>query len=229
MNSEIRWLPCDRDFEFVQFSPAVGRNYQDSKFGLKLMILGESHYRWDGMPTDSSQTTLASISQGFTCRAFWTQLAKLFDQSDYVWEHALFYNYVQHLLDEPRQRPSAGMWKSFATVEGFKEVLRRYEPDRILVVGKDTWRKMPGDREIPQGKPVEETRFKLPDQFISLSEPSERCAYWYPTGNGKFALAAPIFHPRYPKGFHDPETIKAVKLLLESWEPPSRADLGQTA
>jgi len=114
------------------------------------------------------------------------------------------------------------MWRNPESVQGFKEVLREYKPDRILVVGKDTWRYLPGKAEFPDNPPVLEPGFRLPNTFTEKLPNSERYAYWYPTGRGQFALAAPVFHPGYPEGFVGTQT-KAVtrKLLRIDWKIPS--------
>lgn len=193
------------------------------------MLLGESHYSWEQGPSDESKTTLASIQQGYQNKPFWKKLKSLiFDSEDRIsqiagdefWSQVLFYNYVQRLLDRPRERPKPRDWA--ASAHGFQEVLSAYQPDRILVIGKDTWRHMAGDRELPGQEPIKESLFPLTGTLFAAGlDKSELSAYWYSTGAGHFALAAPIFHPAFPGGFYAPETREVVKQLLKKdWKPP---------
>src|SRR6476469_5416062 len=116
MVSHTYWNLDEKPLKEAHFFPAVGRNYAHSRFGLKLMLLGESHYAWDKMPSDESQTSLVGIQQGFDNRPFWKQLKGLFsgagDQisEDDFWSHVLFYNYVQRLLSDRQERPDPKDW-----------------------------------------------------------------------------------------------------------------------
>ncbi len=115
------------------------------------------------------------------------------------------------------------MWTSTKTIEGFNEVLRVATPDRILVVGKRNWDMMAGgSAHFPEAPPIREERFKLSPRWKD-ADGFVPHAYWYPTGPGKYALCAPIYHPAYPKGFFDPSTDKTVdKLLRQNWNVPSK-------
>ena len=113
------------------------------------------------------------------------------------------------------------MWTSKQTLEGFREVLRVANPDRILVVGKRNWEMMAGGTEyFPKRPPIPEEGFKLP-RIWRDKDGINKIAYWYPTTPGNYALCAPIYHPAYPKGFHADATSKVVaQLLRKDWEPP---------
>ena len=222
MTISERWLPAKNRFKHVRFHPAEGRSYAKSRFGMRILILGESHYRWPAMPKDLSQITLGAI-KGCDSHRFWKDLAKLFPAGE-VWRHVLFYNYVQEVVGTgARKRPTKRMWRTRAAIDGFKEVLRTYKPQRILVVGKTTWQYMAGAKQFPEGPPIEEPKFSLLGAFASNLPSSERCAYWYPTVKGQFALAAPIYHPGYPAGFSKPHTRQVVdRLLKTTWTVPER-------
>jgi hypothetical protein len=157
----------------VNFKPWVGKHYNrpECLFGVKLMILGESHYSREE-PSDKDAprfapkhgdlhnpkkkaeekaTTIRVIkkfgighpeNQGRT----FTKIAKLVlnrrvgqlteaERSD-VWQHLVFYNFVQEYVGkEARVRPTSQMWAK--GVEPLLSVLRKYDPELILVLGNE--------------------------------------------------------------------------------------------
>jgi hypothetical protein len=82
---------------------------------------------------------------------------------------------------------------------------------------------MAGKDEVPENPPILEPSFPLPESFCAgLNPESERNAYWYSTGAGSWALAAPIFHTAYPKGFHGKGTKELIaQLLSKEWRTPN--------
>jgi hypothetical protein len=114
-----------------------------------------------------------------------------------------FYSYVQHFVGgNPPMRPKERMWYSRKTLDGFSEVLNRCKPERILVLGKTTWRMMAGEVELPTSPPIIEPRFRLPETFCRGLDTDKEChAYRYNTGRATYALAAPIYHPAYRRAF----------------------------
>ncbi len=138
-------------FENAIFHPYVGIDYcQSRRFGLRVMVLGESHYEWPNMPRSVAETTRQAVKEGRQKGHFWGGISAKFETipttgSPSVWDSVAFYNYVQHFAgNKPRQRPTGAMWASKESVSGFKEVLRVLKPDRILVLGKTNWRMMAG-------------------------------------------------------------------------------------
>ncbi len=216
-------------FTAARFHPVIGNSYGKVAGDIRLLILGESHYPWDGRPVNESETTAAAM-EGIDRHRFWKSLEKLIPvpgKKDGLrgWDMVAFYNYVQHFVGEgPRDRPGDEMWVSPETVSGFKEVLAVCKPNRILVVGKTNWRFMAGKEHFPENPPVPEPRFPLPESFCSnLDADSEQNAYWYPTGTNGYALAAPVYHPAYPRGFHGHGTAEVMKRLMQrSWKAPSK-------
>lgn len=133
--------------ENIAFKPWVGRNYITNKFGAKILVLGESHY---GSPEDEYEDYTIDVVKmwGQENRlAFFTKIAKTllnYDSSDYLndheryalWENVSFYNYVQAIVGEgARIRPSDEMWKKSEIA--FQEVIQRFEPQIIIVLGKE--------------------------------------------------------------------------------------------
>jgi hypothetical protein len=214
-------------FPKARFKPWVGPYYKNSPLGLRLLILGESHYRSPDDKSPEEWTTIEALKQGRHTYRYWTRLSGLVGgyqpphQVD-IWDSVVFYNYVQHVVGtEPRQRPSERMWTSEQTLDGFREVLRVANPERILVVGKRNWEMMAGGTEFfPKHPPIPEEKFKLPRRWRDRDGVNQ-IAYWYSTTAGHYALCAPIYHPAYPKGFHSDDTSKIVALLLrKDWETP---------
>lgn len=215
-------------FEAATFHPWVGDMYDTPHFGLKLLLIGESHYRWSGRPKIVSETTRAALLDGRDGYRFWRMLEDLLpraekDEPPRGWDCVAFYNYVQHFVgDKPRDRPENWMWTSEPTVAGFKEVLHVCQPNRVLIVGKTNWAMLAGAEQFPCNPPIREARFALPENFCAGLEPNiDRNAYWYPTGPDSYALCAPIFHPAFPRGFYDPATKRVVANLLDKrWRHP---------
>lgn len=204
----------------VYFSPCVGSKYRESE--LKLLILGESHYGKGGAE-DLSEITVAAVGDGK--HRFFVSVRRLFDGGEDFWEEVAFYNYVQELAGcEPRQRPTEKMWACSHAAFGL--VLKKLQPDRILVVGKTTWLNKADQEQDYQGcSTTVERDFKLGSKFVQnmRKEWDEfRYARWYPTAQGKYALAAGIFHPAYPPGFSLAETKSVARRLLDAgWKPPA--------
>jgi hypothetical protein len=210
-----------RHFKDVRFKPWEGDDYDTSPLGLRLLILGESHYRSADDKSPEEWTTIEALKHGRHMHRYWTSISGIVGkhQPKYqvdIWDSVIFYNYVQHVVGTaPRQRPSERMWTSEQTLDGFREVLRVANPERILVVGKRNWEMMAGGTDyFPKHPPKPEEKFKLPSNWHDI-------AYWYPTTPGHYALCAPIYHPAYPKGFHTADTSKIVaQLLRKDWLPP---------
>jgi hypothetical protein len=136
----------------VHFRPWVGRHYQSGFAGVRLLVLGESHYDWDGRPQDERECTrfVAQIyADDDERKRFATNLemvatgARLCrQQKNEFWHSIAFYNYIQSLVgDGPRQRPTATMWN--AAEEPFFEVLSQLRPQAVLVLGRGLWNWMP--------------------------------------------------------------------------------------
>ena len=220
-------------FKKAAFHPWIGKSYGNAHFGLKLLIVGESHYRWPDRPKDETRTTHAALEHGRHHHRFFRGLERLVPTTEMEgipkgWDSVAFYNYVQHFVgDGPRDRPSAEMWASELTLDAFKEVLTVCKPDRVLIVGKTTWRMMAGKDEFPQYPPIPEPLFRLPDGFCAgLNAEAEQHAYWYPTGANSWTLCAPIFHPAYPRGFHGEGTREVMRQLLsQRWHGPKASGL----
>ena len=135
------------EFPGVTFHPWVGEQYgRESRFGVRLIVVGESHYDEDPEFSDAGFTQEVVRIWGQRKRArFFTVTAKVLrgsagwiddDARSEIWEHLAFYNFVQSVVvPGPRTPPSFRQWCEAQTP--FKTVLRSLEPDAVLVLG---WR-----------------------------------------------------------------------------------------
>jgi hypothetical protein len=131
-----------------KFEPWVGEKYATKGFkgGVRLLVLGESHY---GIPgdDDASFTQQVVKDHGKENRhAFFTKTAKLvlgMGTGEYLhdedrrqfWDSVAFYNYVQEYAGErPDGNVTSEMWEK--AKEPFLEVVEQLEPDALLVLGK---------------------------------------------------------------------------------------------
>ena len=135
--------PC---FPGVRFPPWVGECYHNSKFRLRLLVLGQYHYGDPGFESSVlTSEAVRSWGQKYPS-SYFTKIAQvLLGETDClsdgartdVWEHIAFYNYIQTLVDRPRTLPSPAEWK--AAEAPFMVVLDALQPNAVLVLGKGLW------------------------------------------------------------------------------------------
>ena len=134
------------EFPGVTFHPWVGEHYgRESRFGVRLLLLGESHYKDDAEFPDCGFTQTVVRDWGQKKRArFFTVIAKVLlgsegwiddDKRSKIWEHTAFYNFVQSLVPGPRTPPKFQQWCEAQTP--FETVLQSLKPDAVLMLG---WR-----------------------------------------------------------------------------------------
>ena len=169
--------------ENVFFLPYVGNKYEsglrlkedgtieagtEENKGLKVMVLGESHYCGD----ECAECGLASTCKQNLCRKFtqdvityyldylngkegvefepwmnsFTKFGKALTGKDErsidIWNSVIFYNYVQRAMNASRISPS---YKDFEnSKDAFFEVLEKYQPDIIICWGKRLYDNLPG-------------------------------------------------------------------------------------
>jgi hypothetical protein len=134
--------------------------------GLRLMILGESHYhdqpRFTGqvVPTLTPDAVRDHGVLGYS--NFFSRLMQLVDgrrwadttptERQAFWDAVLFYNYVPVVVGtQSKQRPAEDMWRDGAAP--FLRLLEERRPEIILVCGYDLWSHMvpgvPGLQDTP--------------------------------------------------------------------------------
>jgi hypothetical protein len=122
---------------------------QANRWGVSILVLGESHYMEDGEPGQSmdrqfTRDVLGEVLAGVEKPAFrfFTKVAGLFfggrrptkyERFEF-WRSVAYYSFVQECAGNgPRQRPTSNMWRQ--AQEPFRETLRLLRPEFILVVG----------------------------------------------------------------------------------------------
>ncbi|ALL15906.1 hypothetical protein PE051_01640 [Enterobacter asburiae] len=157
----------------VNFHPFVGEKYYNSRYGARVMVLGESHYG-DGI--DSAPDFTQYVIQEHAVKPglpFFTKLTNVLrgsvdcpteEERIETWKHVAFYNYVQEFVGESaRIAPTTAMWK--ASYAPFLEVVRELEPNVIVVLGSRLWDNVPN---LPP---------EYPTEWCSIIHPSSRMAY----------------------------------------------------
>lgn len=160
----------------VFFKPWIGDDYKAAtKFGKRVMILGESHYQWEKDITPYPDLTRTAINDQITAKytyAFWTRVAGAFlghkpdlAEKGEFWRSVAFYNYVQESAGfGPRVRPTPEMWTR--SEPGFTEVLHEHAPQVLIVLGYQLWNNIPDlggawDKPIKGGSQTQTWRYPL--------------------------------------------------------------------
>ena len=132
----------------IKFKPWVGERYKKRDlFGLKILLLGESHYVVsDKEKEDFTIEVVKRLGQDERYRFFTITAMFLLgkkagerisnEERKAFWERVAFYNYVQDLVDKcPRKRPTAQMWHD--AKKPFLTVCEELKPELIVVLGKE--------------------------------------------------------------------------------------------
>lgn len=149
----------------MNFEPFVGDEYSNGfRHGLKLLLLGESHYQKDP-PYDPAIHDLPAYTLPFTTRVvkedflgmtdgrssfenkfIWGRLHRMLtgkedptkaDAMD-AWSRIAYGNYIQHFVGkDAKAQKRAWHWESGK--KALPELLEQLAPDRVLVFGKTTW------------------------------------------------------------------------------------------
>ena len=139
------------------FDPWVGSLYSEGGLnGLKVLILGESHY---GTPPESRDFTSKIIKRWGQKEPskFYTKTQRVVSldrkrgsipvtRRTEFWEKVAFYNYVQHFVGtKSRVRPTSTMWDKAKAP--FLETVLELAPHVIVALGKELNRNLP---QIPE-------------------------------------------------------------------------------
>lgn len=153
----------------VRFLPWIGENYENGisydengiiqygtpeNKGKKILVLGESHYCAD--EKDATEDLTRSVIKDFidpdsvfepyknTYTKFERALAGktlVKEEQKGLWEHVVFYNYVQRPLSGARITPTQEDFKISETP--FWKILSVLKPDLIIVLGKRLYINLP--------------------------------------------------------------------------------------
>ncbi len=214
----------------VFFSPWVGKKYIAEGFsganGIKLLILGESHYcssrnqcdvcgiiseKKCPNKTNEVFSEYFDYKQGTGDHSGWMNTFTRFTSILFgyqvdnetlfnFWESVVFYNYVQSSTTSTRTPPTNQQFDQ--SKDAFFEVLEVYMPDLIIVWGERLWKHLP---DI--GRWGEEV---IVDQHNGLF-------YYYKLGN-KDIPAYSVYHPSTSKfNCEDTKYLKeAIRLVSKS-------------
>lgn len=132
----------------IVFEPWIGSKYtKDNRFGIRVLVLGESHYGDESNTRSTFTTEVVGWLAKDVRHAFFTKVSKVLlgldgktwlddEARGEVWEHIAFYNFIQGFVStDSRVRPSAEMWE--AAKESFLEVVNKLTPQVVLVLGKE--------------------------------------------------------------------------------------------
>lgn len=146
----------------VKLLPAIGKNYANGGiFGLRIMVLGESHYSSDDNDQYITQRVLYQYLNQEN-REKWMKTFLKFerslvgrktspDDSHEIWNSVVFYNYLQVLMSGPREAGTIQQYKDAS--RAFFEVLEYCKPDVLIVWGKRLWRHLPWEKWT-EGNPL---------------------------------------------------------------------------
>ena len=176
-----------------QFEPWVGNNYwKGFEGGLRLLILGESHYG-DGPPDRSlTQRLTCEYAEGRWNHRFWTGIMQVvagrnktaIDRMPF-WQSVAFYNFIQEFVAGPRMRPASEAWRSARPA--FDAVLEALRPQALLILGVRLW------NTLPQAAP-ESPHSEREGPPLGAGEVGGT-SWVYRLPNGHEVLAAGIHHP----------------------------------
>jgi hypothetical protein len=120
--------------------------------GLRLLILGESHYH-DTAPVgsdlpDMTNDVVNGYLEGNNSHAFFGKIERLVSGRDapcdrgHFWHSVVFYNYIPVIVaNAPRTAPAEAFWGGNAP-ELFKRLVKAVEAEAVLVCGTTLWRRM---------------------------------------------------------------------------------------
>jgi hypothetical protein len=157
--------------ENVFFDPWVGKNYSDEDNYPRILVLGESHQCGDvgnnnrckkdsqgqkfcgdtswqcpyGGPAAVMRDFISDVRKDIKSYNKFTKAvcnALTINDKNVFWDRVVFYDYVQRAIEKGKS-PTKDDWKQGA--DSFFNVLKKYQPDMIIVWGKRLWDNMPSE------------------------------------------------------------------------------------
>ena len=163
----------------ISFQPWVGDAFTAAKLGKRILVLGDSHYEWNGSGkidqwTAITKTLVQEQIDGDYTKRFWTNIAIMFlnkrptpeDKREF-WHSVAFYNYLQSSAGfGPSSIPVENQWKS--SEPAFLEVLSTLQPELLVVLGNRLWNHLPTEHrhpglEVPGSPGVNTYRYTYPE------------------------------------------------------------------
>lgn len=159
----------------ANFKPFIGENYFNSNYGVRVLVLGESHYGDIGDESEDYTKMVVNNHAYTPGLPFFSRVTKLLrlsqenptDAERYeTWQQVAFYNFVQEFVGiEGRIRPTAQMWND--AIPMFLDVASDLKPDVIVVLGHELWEKSP---QLPADQRVEWCSVKHPAGGMSYEQ-----------------------------------------------------------
>lgn len=180
------------------FVPWVGDAYTVGYQCARTLIVGESHYRWEGAPEDTRTWTRLVVSDW--CR--YGDTSPFFAAIEHAligykptaaaertafWAQVSFLNFVQTPLKDQSERPTREML--VASEEPFREALEALQPHCVLVFTRLCWDHLPSATEL---------------EYKHAGRTMHYCRYLLSSGHT--ATAYLLQHPRSgfsPSAWHD--------------------------
>jgi hypothetical protein len=182
-------MPDDKFIRWpsVRFTPFEGGSYEQGfGDGLKLLVLGESHYG-DDVGTEMTRYWLCKHIASEYIGTF-SKLEKLlsyclphsFETS--VWRKVAFANFIHVSLQDNSCQRDESHWTTGRTA--FPGLLDALKPDVILALGRETWKNLPWDD------------YTLPHQgHHGLRTGDDNWGVIYRRPDGGRTVAGWIYHP----------------------------------
>lgn len=173
--------------EKFKFVPWIGSEYATGYNGIKLLIVGDSHYGDPpGKEINFTRDVLGRHLSGEKRVSFFTLIARAITgeaneqlNQDKFWNTVAFYNYIQTSMDDFDVRPTSE--QAIEAQDAFKEALDVLQPDRLILLGNMVWDMTPSD-----GKE---------GYVIILSNTNRQMLTWhYPTNTGKVIYTGKMEH-----------------------------------
>ncbi|EFD5358390.1 hypothetical protein [Escherichia coli] len=133
------------------FMPFIGSKYEDSIYGVRVLVLGLSHYGDDDDNYPEFTRDVVAENAYKSGNRFFTILSNVLrlsrdnindEQRRLVWANVSFYNYIQEIVgDKGRISPTREMWHNANAP--FLDIVKQLKPDVILVLGTELWDQLP--------------------------------------------------------------------------------------
>ena len=203
------------------FLPWVGKNYESSMFGKRVLALGESFYCHqpciDCGASQHPECVRAIIDRvgyyldgrdGVIEKEKWMNTYLKFErslvnhetdsqESHAIWDNIAFYDYLQEAMGGPRVLVSPELYE--ASAEAFSKVMDQLQPDLIIVWGTQLWSKLSIVHGVPSGK-----IYKVDNEMIVHAD--------YYLSNGKVSHIIRVQHPS--TGYDWEYWNKVIKVFL---------------
>jgi hypothetical protein len=175
-------------YQHVKFAPWKGKRYGRSKAGIKILVIGESHYRFaTRIPKDLTRYVIGKVSsRDWPARAALAGVERTFSSvlpdvnGGEIWHEIAFYNYLQNWIGKnASDRPKQKQFHHPASVKGLIEVLFRLKPDLVVILGTGLFKIL---SENEPGPPMRLGHKQIP-------------TWVYQVGKAKTALVIGIKHP----------------------------------